>query len=118
MLCPAAMNHATTLRIMERLIADEFRYEVNMGHPLPLGAPDSGLRSIVWKRRVHRRSSDGERSQVCLSAAVKKTAWHPAATTVRNFLPRTLPQGSVASKNHKKMQAMLCCRHDISRCHR
>lgn len=117
MLCPAAMNHATTLRIMERLIADEFRYEVNMG-PLPLGAPASELRSIVWKRRVHRRSSDGEGSQACPSAAVKKSAWHPAATTVRNFLPSTLLQGSVASENHKKMQAMLCCRHDISCCHR
>lgn len=51
-LCPTAMNHATTLRIMERLRADEFTYEVNAGGALPLGR--HGLCSMVWRRRVYR----------------------------------------------------------------
>jgi len=51
-LCPAAMNHATTLRIMERLRADEFTYEVNAGGALPLGR--HGLCSMIWRRRVYR----------------------------------------------------------------
>lgn len=61
-LCPAAMNHPTTLRIMERFIADEFRYEVSTGGPLPLGVAPA-LRSILWKRSVGRRSVDGPDSQ-------------------------------------------------------
>ena len=28
-LCPSALNHATTLRIMERLQADSYRYDIN-----------------------------------------------------------------------------------------
>ncbi len=51
-LCPAAMNHATTLRIMERLRADDFTYEVNAGGALPLGR--HGLCSMIWRRRVYR----------------------------------------------------------------
>ena len=46
------MNHATTLRIMERLRADEFTYEVNAGGALPLGR--HGLCSMIWRRRVYR----------------------------------------------------------------
>ena len=72
-LCPAAMNHATTLRIMERLIADEYRYEVNLGGPLPLGP---ALRSLTWKRRVYRRSADGEASQARGSA--NNISQHPS----------------------------------------
>ncbi|BDA47405.1 Crossover junction endonuclease EME1B [Coccomyxa sp. Obi] len=66
-LCPAAMSHATTLKVMERLIADEFKYEVNIGGPLPLGAAAGSvptLRSILWKRRIYPRRSDAEESQV------------------------------------------------------
>ncbi len=51
-LCPTAMNDATTLRIMERLRGDEFTYEVNAGGALPLGR--HGLCSMVWRRRVYR----------------------------------------------------------------
>ena len=28
-LCPSALNHATTLRVMERLQADSYRYDIN-----------------------------------------------------------------------------------------
>ena len=58
MLCPTAVNHATTLRIMERLRADEFTYEVNAGGALPLGR--HGLCSMVWRRRVYRASQQVE----------------------------------------------------------
>ena len=54
-LCPSAMNQATTLRIMERLRADEFTYEVNPGGALPLGR--HGLCSMIWRRRVYRAGS-------------------------------------------------------------
>ena len=54
MLCPSAMNHATTLRIMERLRADEFTYQVNAAGNLPLAR--HGLCSMVWRRRVYRTS--------------------------------------------------------------
>ena len=54
MLCPSAMNHATTLRIMERLRADEFTYQVNAAGSLPLAL--HGLCSMVWRRRVYRSS--------------------------------------------------------------
>ncbi|EIE23510.1 hypothetical protein COCSUDRAFT_63046 [Coccomyxa subellipsoidea C-169] len=74
-LCPAAMNHATTLRIMERLIADEYRYEVNLGGPLPLGP---ALRSLTWKRRVYRRSADGEASQARPASPANNISQHPS----------------------------------------
>ena len=64
LLCPAAMSHATTLKVMERLNTDEFKYEVNIGGPLPLGAA-AGLRSILWKRRIYPRRNDAEESQAC-----------------------------------------------------
>ena len=54
-LCPSAMNQATTLRIMERLRADEFTYEVNPGGALPLGR--HGLCSMIWRRRVYKAGS-------------------------------------------------------------
>ena len=54
MLCPSAMNHATTLRIMERLRADEFTYQVNAAGSLPLAL--HGLCSMVWRRRVYKNS--------------------------------------------------------------
>ncbi len=63
-LCPAAMGHATTLKVMERLITDEFKYDVNIGGPLPLGAA-VGLRSVLWKRRIYPRRNDAEESQAC-----------------------------------------------------
>ena len=53
-LCPSAMNHATTLRIMERLRADDFTYQVNAAGNLPLA--QHGLCSMVWRRRVYRSS--------------------------------------------------------------
>ena len=65
-LCPAAMNHATTLRIMERLRADEFTYEVNAGGALPLGR--HGLCSMIWRRRVYRGAQ-----QVMLSVALNSS---------------------------------------------
>jgi hypothetical protein len=59
------MNHTTTLRIMERLQADELCFEVSSCGNLPLGGHSGqGLRSMLWKRRVHRRSSLMSRSQV------------------------------------------------------
>lgn len=68
-LCPAAMSHATTLKVMERLNTDEFKYEVNIGGPLPLGAvaaqAQPRLRSILWKRRIYPRRSDAEEYQAC-----------------------------------------------------
>lgn len=54
MLCPTAVNQASTLRIMERLRADEFTYEVNTGGALPLGR--LGHCSMVWRRRVYRNA--------------------------------------------------------------
>ena len=63
-LCPTAMNHATTLRIMERLRADEFTYEVNAGGALPLGR--HRLCSMVWRRRVYRAAQQVEVSTLRL----------------------------------------------------
>ena len=54
-LCPSAMNQATTLRIMERLRADKFTYEVNPGGALPLGR--HSLCSMIWRRRVYKAGS-------------------------------------------------------------
>ncbi len=77
MLCPSAMNHATTLRIMERLRADEFTYQVNPVGNLPLAL--HGLCSMVWRRRVYRSSQQVtdcavflivDAEQVCLKMAV------------------------------------------------
>ena len=100
MLCPSAMNHATTLRIMERLRADEFTYQVNAAGSLPLAL--HGLCSMVWRRRVYRSSQ-----QVTGSRRLVK--YRPQSASAWNWRSSVALPAPASERVPLFCEALSCC---------
>ena len=99
-LCPSAMNHATTLRIMERLRADEFTYQVNAAGNLPLAL--HGLCSMVWRRRVYTSSQQVTARTVSLRAGAE-------VLFLGNWLSSAALLAPASERVNMLCQALFCC---------